>query len=321
MTLASKLVAASKAVGALAADKRNEQGRYDYISADKVLERAGQALADVGVILIPAITDETVDANKTDKGLTRHDAAVGFVMTLSDGDTTLEFPWRGRGSDYTAPDKALYKAVTTGHKYFLMKLLNIGVGNEDGEHENEPAAPQAAAPRKLVPDRKPAPERKAAPQSSGDGGGFSMPNVEASQGRVSELEFYAGLIHDPESGMDEDTWDFVSSMLELEGQSNNPMKTEPSPGKKMSMYAYLASQIDQIAGTDMHGPVLSVLCSKPVHKDNAPGFDVGRDLLNRIVQDKDPHTIDMLGRVAALCRKHNPSQPQLLSSEGEDVAF
>ena len=47
-TLISKLAAASIKVGALATDKRNTQQGYNYISADKILDRAGNALAGVG---------------------------------------------------------------------------------------------------------------------------------------------------------------------------------------------------------------------------------------------------------------------------------
>jgi hypothetical protein len=137
-TLISKIAAASLKVGALATDKRNVQQGYDYISADKILERAGAALAGAGVVIVPSIVSENTEAIKTDKGTTRYDSIVTFAMIVTDGETQLEMPWVGRGNDYSVPDKAMYKAITSGHRYFLAKLLNIGVGNEDGEHENEP---------------------------------------------------------------------------------------------------------------------------------------------------------------------------------------
>jgi len=142
-TLAAKLAAASLKVGALATDKTNTQQNYAYISADKILARAGEALAQQGIVIIPAVTAEDTaryeGVDKYGKPQARYDAVVRFAMQISDGETSLEYPWVGRGSDYVVPDKALYKAITSGHKYFLMKLLNIGVGNEDGEHDEEPA--------------------------------------------------------------------------------------------------------------------------------------------------------------------------------------
>lgn len=167
-TLIAKIIAASLAVGALATDKTNTQQNYKYISADKILERAGDALAEAGVMVVPSITIESTDAAKTDKGGTRYDSLVHFAMVISDGESQLEMPWCGRGSDYATPDKALYKAITSGHKYFLMKLLNIGVGNEDGEHENEPAQAtekpaeaRKAAPKGVEPTHKISPEQAA----------------------------------------------------------------------------------------------------------------------------------------------------------------
>ncbi len=140
-TLVAKIAAASLAVGALAVDKTNTAQNYSYISADKILDRAGKELAKVGIVILPSIiSEETVKLEYTDnygKTKTRFDSTVHFSMLITDGTGELTIPWRGRGNDFAVPDKSLYKAITSGHKYFLMKLLNIGVGNEDSEHEVE----------------------------------------------------------------------------------------------------------------------------------------------------------------------------------------
>lgn len=145
-TLVAKITAASLKVGALATDKRNVQQNYDYISADKILERVGDALAKQGVVIFPSIVSEVTESVATGNGKSRYDCTVHFGMIVSDGETQIELPWCGKGSDYAVPDKALYKAITSGHKYFLMKLLNVGVGNEDSEHEvpDEPKQNQVA---------------------------------------------------------------------------------------------------------------------------------------------------------------------------------
>ena len=161
--LISKIAQASlQVVGQLQADKRNTHQKYEYISADAVLQYGGKALADVGVVVLPTINLEhtelieyTDNYNKTKR---RYDSLVEFVFFVSDGTDERTMSWIGRGNDTAAPDKAMYKAVTSGHKYFLMKLLNIGVGNEDGEHEEvEPVATQPK-PKKAAPKpKKPAP--------------------------------------------------------------------------------------------------------------------------------------------------------------------
>lgn len=142
-TLAGKLAQAILEVGGkLAADKRNQEQRYDYISADKILSIGGQALATQGIVIIPAVIASNVESVTYEKlyqgkaeTKSRYDAAVTFAMTVTDGESSLEFPWIGVGNDYAVPDKAMYKAITSGHKYFVAKLLMIGVGNEDGEHD------------------------------------------------------------------------------------------------------------------------------------------------------------------------------------------
>ena len=136
-TLASKIAKASEIVGgALNPDKKNMQDRYEYVSADKILSVAGQALAEAGVVVLPSITSSDVQAFDRGGGKNRYDARVQFVFFVADDEGQMELMWAGYGSDYTVPDKAVYKAITSGHKYFLAKLLNIGAGNEDGEHES-----------------------------------------------------------------------------------------------------------------------------------------------------------------------------------------
>jgi len=146
-TLISKIAAASTKVGALMPDKTNTAQNYSYISADKILQRAGDALAEAGVVIIPSITQEAVNevtyTDSYNKTKTRYDAVITFEMLISDGTSEFKAPWSGRGSDFSVPDKAMYKAITSGHKYFIAKLLNIGIGNEDGEHE---AAQDATKP-------------------------------------------------------------------------------------------------------------------------------------------------------------------------------
>jgi hypothetical protein len=153
--LATKIAAASNDVGGkLNPDKRNQDQKYDYVSADKILAVCGQALATQGVVVFPGITkSEIVMTERTGKS-SRYDATIELGITVTDGETEYACAWIGLGSDYMTPDKALYKAVTSGHKYFLMKLLNVGAGNEDGEHEGEPEQekkPSKPAPRPSYP--------------------------------------------------------------------------------------------------------------------------------------------------------------------------
>src|SRR5512146_1066562 len=148
-TLAKRITQASIDAGLFLADKRNTDQNYAYISADQVLTKAGDALARNGVMVLPQIVEILQKEVERPNKSPRIDAHVIFDMLITDGDSDLHARWDGFGSDYVTNDKAVYKAITSGHKYFLMKLLNIGVGNEDGEHETPPA--QAMARPENVP--------------------------------------------------------------------------------------------------------------------------------------------------------------------------
>ena len=158
ISLVQRLAKATAEVGGkLKADKRNSEQGYNYVSADKILAACGQALADNGIAVIPSIVKQQVNIIDRGNGKSRYDATVDLVLKVTDGTTAFEEPWYGMGSDYSVPDKALYKAITSGHKYFLSKLFCIGEGNEDGEHENgEGEQKPAPAPAKQAAPAKPA---------------------------------------------------------------------------------------------------------------------------------------------------------------------
>ena len=138
-TLFARVTKVMQTVKALEPDKKHQQG-YMYISSDKALNMIGAAMAQNGLVIVPSVTSQTVDiveyTNQTGKPMTRFDASVTFAMTLADSDGNDHTAvWVGAGSDFTNPDKAVYKAITSGHKYFMLKLFVVGAGAEDSEHE------------------------------------------------------------------------------------------------------------------------------------------------------------------------------------------
>jgi hypothetical protein len=151
-TLETKIAKVSAELGAFVADKQNKEQKYDYISADAVLTKAGSALARAGVVIYPSVISADIQAVERQGKSPRIDATIQFQMIVSDGEKNKELPWFGCGSDYSTPDKALYKAMTSGHKYFLMKLLNIGIGNDDSEHENNEQGDGAKSVKKSIDD-------------------------------------------------------------------------------------------------------------------------------------------------------------------------
>lgn len=140
--LAKAVAQVSKSVGSLSPDKRNKEQNYDYISADKALSSIGKEMAAHGIAILPSVSEsdsQTIAYTSYGKDKSRIDARVIFNMEIvHESGESLSRPWVGYGTDYVTPDKAIYKAITSGHKYFLFKLFNVGIGNEDGEHEHPP---------------------------------------------------------------------------------------------------------------------------------------------------------------------------------------
>lgn len=172
-TLSQRINDVMKEVKALEADKKHQQG-YGYISADKILARVGEAMASNGLSIVPAAIEHNTtlhtytDSYGKDKMLWQVDAQLEMsIMDIDGAEKTVK--WTGSGVDYATPDKALYKAMTSGHKYFVMKLFMVGVGNEDGEHEaheeirgrNVTKNPPAASKKQTVTaaQQKPSPEQ------------------------------------------------------------------------------------------------------------------------------------------------------------------
>lgn len=139
-------------IGSLAADKRNKHDGYDYISSDKILEEIGKTLGGLSIVVIPGITGVTVDKYDREDDKFMFCANVSMQMTVRAGENEITVPWFGSGVDYRVPDKAVYKGITSGHSYFLRKLLMVGIGNEDGEH-------QPTEPLTKKPAEKPMAER------------------------------------------------------------------------------------------------------------------------------------------------------------------
>lgn len=137
LTTAQMIASVMAAIGGLVADKTNTFDKYDYISADNVLRAANQEMAKVGLSVVPSTLHDRFE-NLGNEAKRLWFCRVEMQMILKGGSDELEqkpIDWVGYGTDYKLPDKALYKAITSGHKYFLMKLFNIGVDNTDSEHD------------------------------------------------------------------------------------------------------------------------------------------------------------------------------------------
>lgn len=139
MNLAQKVAAAIIEVnGGGAPQGFNDDKGYPYFTAAQVQEvTLRKALARRGVVVIPQVTNHDLDLTTIagERGdRTRYDSRITMVFTITDGYESYTAQWVGAGSDWTTPDKGLYGAITSGHKYWLLKVFGIAADESDTEH-------------------------------------------------------------------------------------------------------------------------------------------------------------------------------------------
>lgn len=145
-TLASKLAEVMAAVGRIPKRGYNDHFKYKFATESDVADRIRRELAERNVILIPAVTEcVRHEMGKTSSGAVKALTELKMTFTFRDGDSgeSITTPWLGSGID--TEDKGVPKAMTSGEKYFLLKMFLIPTGDD----------PDAAGPTEAVRGRKP----------------------------------------------------------------------------------------------------------------------------------------------------------------------
>ncbi len=125
-------------------DGTNLHQRYKYIKESQYKRNFEQALQEVGLLWKMETLDTTYHGSISDKMYLIEAKFRGLLIDPDTGEFE-EFLFNGTGADNG--DKALYKAVTGGHKFFLASNFNVAAGNDpedDGEAEvpKRPASPE-----------------------------------------------------------------------------------------------------------------------------------------------------------------------------------
>jgi hypothetical protein len=132
-SLASKLAAIMSEVEAVPKRGHNDHFGYDFATEADVAAAIRKGLAVRNVALLPSVTgfkDETIVTRGERGEKSKTITTVTMRYVFKDGDSGEEFPceWAGRGED--SSDKGLFKAITGGNKYFLLKCFQIPTGDD-----------------------------------------------------------------------------------------------------------------------------------------------------------------------------------------------
>jgi hypothetical protein len=153
-SLVSKLAAVMAAVERVPKRGRNEFHRYDYATEADIVSVVRQELASRKVMLVPSVQnherhDITTKKNERGDPLT----VLHMTFTFYDGDSgeSIVMPWLGVGQD--GGDKGVYKAMTGGEKYFLMKTFLMPTG-DDPENDSKDKKEKAKEEREAQQQAK-----------------------------------------------------------------------------------------------------------------------------------------------------------------------
>jgi len=133
-----KLVAVRDGISRIPKNGFNEHHNYAYATEADVVEGIRGLLSEQGLSMTIEVT---ISRYREKEGSKMVVTTVPMVIKITDIDTGYEevYEWEGSGED--PGDKGLYKAITGGQKYFLMKTFLVPTGDDPERAEATSALP------------------------------------------------------------------------------------------------------------------------------------------------------------------------------------
>lgn len=162
MNIYEKLIEVRKAVPYLQKEAKGHQ--YNYVSSSQVLSAVRRRMDEVGLMLIPTITNTKVTAENDGKRTTYFtELWIDFTWVNAEKpDETVKSSWYGQGIDI-AGERGVGKALTYAEKYYLLKTFNIATEKDDPDsfQDKQESTNGRRESRKPAPAEKP-PARQSA---------------------------------------------------------------------------------------------------------------------------------------------------------------
>lgn len=162
MNIYEKLIEVRKAVPYLQKEAKGHQ--YNYVSSSQVLSAVRRRMDEVGLMLIPTITNTKVSAENDGKRTTYFtELWIDFTWVNAEKpDETVKSSWYGQGIDI-AGERGVGKALTYAEKYYLLKTFNIATDTDDPDsfQDKQEGTKGRRESRKPAPAEKP-PARQSA---------------------------------------------------------------------------------------------------------------------------------------------------------------
>ena len=135
--LAAKIAKVMAAIDSVPKTGRNDFHNYDYSTDDDVMQSVRPTMAEHNLIALPSVKDrsiERVSTGKKEEDYQLH-TRVTLEITLIDGDSgqSKTITWEGEAQD--GQDKGLYKAYTSGIKYWALKTFLLSADTDVETHD------------------------------------------------------------------------------------------------------------------------------------------------------------------------------------------
>lgn len=307
--IAQKVAKVMASVRKLSKDGDNKFDNYKYITGDQAFEKLGGAMADAGLVALPTIVGVTTDTVPTKSG-SQYRTVVHGQITLADADSsdTWTSDWYGEGTD--RGDKSINKAMTAMMKYYLLRLFQIGSGDDadaDSPEEPQPKAqtPRLEKPKPVAPSlpathRQPPSQPKPqvtpnertnvptldADEDFGMGGSEwdNLPNREESDHQYCERA--ALILHADDVTMTDLAARLIAKCRELDKSSGDKaLSIVKKDGTGSGQYGLLTGKLDRLtAPAKGHRFILSALCGRVISQENPPGWKV-KELIDWLQDD------------------------------------
>lgn len=146
--IAKKLAEVGRAVGfGVPKDGRNQQQRYDYVSAAQVKILVGPELARRNVAVSSQVEILMTDSITTKAGGEMQRITARVTLTFVDGDSGESLQSQGIGGGSDSGDKAAMKAFTAAEKYAYVGAFCLAFGEDPEADEEVDRQTSGPAPR------------------------------------------------------------------------------------------------------------------------------------------------------------------------------
>lgn len=150
--LQQKLLDIMEEFGSVEKKGRNEFQNYAYVREADIAIRTQELLVKHKVFISSSVTHVSERQVPSSKGKANMYATVTVEYTMTNAEHPNEqIVVQAMGSGMDSGDKALYKALTGAHKYFLIRNFNLG-SDDDAEKASPEMGAVAASDSKIESD-------------------------------------------------------------------------------------------------------------------------------------------------------------------------